>query len=202
MARLLGNHDLVALAPGGHYIALRVGFAFPLEEVNALPHDWVEHYTRHRYMLHDPVIRWIYTNVGAVRWSDIRLDDPQDVMRKARQFGLNFGVAICVFDGNPEGHRSFGSFARADREYEESEIRLLVAYLTRLHRAKAPPTNLTQAELQALQMVKSGKRLKQIAHDLGVTEGAVKQRLKNAKLKLAAQTSAQAAALASEYGLI
>ena len=37
-------------------------------------------------------------------------------------------------------------------------------------------------------MVKDGKRLKQIAHELGVSEGAVKQRLKNAKTKLGAAT--------------
>lgn len=51
-------------------------------------------------------------------------------------------------------------------------------------------------------MVKDGKRLKQIAHELGVSEGAVKQRLKNAKLKLGAATGAQAAARAAGFGLI
>jgi LuxR family transcriptional regulator len=51
-------------------------------------------------------------------------------------------------------------------------------------------------------MVRDGKRLKEIAFDLGVTEGAVKQRLKNAKIKLGAKTGTQAAALASQYGLI
>tara|TARA_B110000977_G_C10850713_1_gene405683 strand:- start:4 stop:207 length:204 start_codon:yes stop_codon:yes gene_type:complete len=66
----------------------------------------------------------------------------------------------------------------------------------------APPTNLTMAELEALGMIKDGKRLKEIAFDLGVTEGAVKQRLKNAKTKLGAKTGTQAAALASQYGLI
>lgn len=202
MGKLVETDDLAMLAPSGHYIALRVGFAFPLEEVNALPPLWIEHYTQHRYMLHDPVIRWIYTNVGAIRWSEIRLDDPHEVLRKAKRFGLQFGVAICIFDGNAEGQRSFGSFARGDREYEEAEIRLLTSFLTRLHRAKAPPTNLTPAELQALGMVKQGMRLKQIAHLLGITEGAVKQRLKNAKVKLGAQTNAQAAALANEFGLI
>ena len=51
-------------------------------------------------------------------------------------------------------------------------------------------------------MVRDGLRVKQIAYELGVSEGAVKQRLKNAKLKLGAQTGAQAAAMASEFGLI
>jgi len=202
MAMPMSPADLAVLAPAGHYIALRIGFAFPLEEVNAWPADWVEHYTQRRYMLHDPVIRWIYTNIGAVRWSQIGLDDPHDVLLRAREHGLRYGVAICIFDGNAEGQRSFGSFARHDREFEDHEIAVLTTRLARMHREKAPPTNLTKAELEALRMVKSGLRLKQIAYDLGVSEGAVKQRLKNAKIKLGAQTGAQAAALAGEYGLI
>ena len=200
MTGLISQTDIAAIAPAGYYIALRVGFAFPLEEVNALPADWVEHYTTQRFMLHDPVIRWIYTNTGAIRWSEITLDDPMRVMQQAHAFGLRFGCAC--FDGNAEGQRSFGSFVRGDREFNNAEIAVLRAYVTRLHHDKAPPTNLTKAEIEALRMVKEGKRLKEIAHVIGVSEGAIKQRLRNAKLKLGAKTSAQAAAAASEFGLI
>lgn len=202
MTGLISQTDIAAIAPAGYYIALRVGFAFPLEEVNALPADWVEHYTTQRFMLHDPVIRWIYSNTGAIRWSEITLDDPMRVMQQAHAFGLRFGCAIACFDGNAEGQRSFGSFVRGDREFNSAEIAVLRAYVTRLHHDKAPPTNLTQAELEALRMIKEGKRLKEIAHVIGVSEGAIKQRLRNAKLKLGAKTSAQAAAAASEFGLI
>lgn len=198
----VGPAEIRHLASVGYYLALRVGFAFPMEEVQALPSAWVEHYTRQRFMLSDPVIRWIYANTGAARWSAIGVDDPRQVLVQARSFGLHYGVAISVFDNNTEGQRSFGSFVRADREFEDAEIRLLQTYVVRLHHEKAPPTNLTAAELEALRMVKEGKRLKQIAHELGVTEGAVKQRLKNAKLKLGAATGAQAATRASGFGLI
>ena len=51
-------------------------------------------------------------------------------------------------------------------------------------------------------MVKDGKRLKEIAHELSVSEGAVKQRLKNAKAKLDAKTSTQAATIAAQHGII
>ena len=59
MAERFELDDIAALATAGYYLALRVGFAFPMEEVNALPQDWVDHYTRNRFMLHDPVIRWV-----------------------------------------------------------------------------------------------------------------------------------------------
>ena len=202
MTGLISQADVAAIAPAGYYIALRIGFAFPLEEQNALPADWVEHYTTQRFMLHDPVIRWMYTNTGAIRWSEIDLDDPMRVMQQAHAFGLRFGCAIACFDGNAEGQRSFGSFVRRDREFEGPEIAVLRAYVSRLHYDKAPPTNLTKAEIVALRMVKEGLRLKEIAHEIGVSEGAIKQRLRNAKLKLGAKTSAQAAAVASEFGLI
>ncbi|MEL6958498.1 MAG: autoinducer binding domain-containing protein [Pseudomonadota bacterium] len=175
---------------------------FPLEEMNLLPPAWVDHYTKNRFMLSDPVIRWIYANTGAIRWSAIDLPDPMRVLDQAQTFGMRYGVAVACFDGNKEGQRSFGWFARTDREFEPAEVDALHAYLMDLHHAKAPPTNLTKAELEALKMVKEGMRLKQIAHELGVSEGAVKQRLKNAKSKLNAATSAQASAMAAEFGLI
>lgn len=202
MVRRMTAEDVAQVAPAGHYIALRIGFAFPMEEINAFPSEWIEHYTRNRLMLFDPVMRWAYANTGVARWSDLRRDDPQGVLSMAAAFGLRFGLTLSVFDDNAEGHRSFASFARVDREFDDLETRLLLAYLTRRHAEMLPPRNLTHAELEALAMVKDGKRLKQIAFDLGVTEGAVKQRLKNAKTKLQAKTSTQAATMARQFKLI
>jgi len=181
---------------------LRVGFAFPVEEINRLPADWITHYTRNRFMMFDPVIRWVYSNVGTSRWSALPDDDPRGILGQAQAFGMRYGVAVSVFDGNAAGQRSFGSFARSDREFTDIEIKLLLAYLTRRHKEMEPPTNLTNAETQALSMVKDGKRLKEIAHHLGVSEGAVKQRLKNAKSKLGAKTSTQAATIAAQHNII
>ncbi|WP_368187579.1 autoinducer binding domain-containing protein [Aestuariibius sp. HNIBRBA575] len=202
MSKELEEGDLLQISPSGYHIALRVGFAFPLAEINAFPAGWIDHYTQQRFMLFDPIIRWVYSNTGAIRWSECPLEDPRKVLGQAATFGLRFGVAISCFDGNAEGQRSFGSFARSDREFTDPEIKALTAYVSYRHMEMAPPTNLTRAELEALGMVKQGMRLKQIAFEIGVTEGAVKQRLKNAKLKLHAQTSAQAATRAHEFGLI
>ncbi len=202
MSRRMTLDDVSTMAPAGYYVALRIGFAFPMAEINALPSGWIDHYTRHRLMLFDPVVRWSYANTGSRAWADLRDLDTHGVLSMAATFGLRYGVAVSVFDDNSDGQRTYGSFARSDRPFDDMEVRLLLAYLTRRHAEMAPPRNLTRAELEALVMVRDGKRLKQIAFDLGVTEGAVKQRLKNAKLKLQAQTSTQAAALAGQFGLI
>ncbi|MCW3780841.1 helix-turn-helix transcriptional regulator [Defluviimonas salinarum] len=196
------GREFSLLAPAGYYIALRVGFAFPVAEHNALPDAWVELYTQRGYMLYDPVVRWSYENSGAIRWSEIPLPDPRNVLAMAAQYGLGYGVAIACAPSGREGQRSFGSFARSDREYEDEEIEILQSKLLRLHEATAPPTNLTRAELEALSMVRDGLLLKEIANRLGVSEGAIKQRLKSAKLKLDAKTSSQAVSVAVAYGLI
>ncbi|MEM9786075.1 MAG: autoinducer binding domain-containing protein [Pseudomonadota bacterium] len=202
MSTLLGPDEIGQLAPSGHYIALRIGFAFPMEEVNAFPEDWISHYTKQRFMLFDPIVRWAYSNTGTIRWSDISIDDPKRIIPQAQTFGMRYGVTVSLFDSGADAQRSFASFTRSDREYTDLEMKLLKAFLARRHSETAPPTNLTKAELEALGMVKDGKRLKEIAFELSVSEGAVKQRLKNAKLKLGAKTGSQAAALANQYGLI
>lgn len=202
MTARVGPDDLKVIAPAGYYLALRIGFAFPLEEINEFPTAWVEQYSKLGMMLSDPVIRWAYANTGYIQWSDLAASDPQGILKKAASHGMVYGVTVSVFDGNAEGQRSFGSFARSDREFNDLEIKLLTAFVTRRHAEMAPPTNMTNAELTALRMVRDGKRLKQIAFELGITEGAVKQRLKKAKEKLGAKTSTQAAAKASQVGLI
>lgn len=202
MSVLIGPAEIAQLAPAGYYIALRIGFAFPIEETNALSSDWIDHYTKQRFMLYDPTVRWAYANVGCIRWSEITLDDPKRVLAQARSFGMRYGLTVSVFDSGKDQQRSLASFTRSDREFSTLEAKLLQVYLTRRHTETAPPTNLTKAEIEALGMIKDGQRLKEIAFQLKVSEGAVKQRLKNAKLKLGAKTGTQAAALASQYGLI
>lgn len=194
------DEALRAIAVAGHHIALHIGFAFPLIEYNEWPRVWVDHYTSRSLVLRDPVMRWVYSHNGVCRWSEIDDPDPDGVLAQAEVFGLRYGAAVACRSG--KSARSFGIFAHDSREFDDAELARLQAHVVALHQAKAPPRNLTRAELEALDMVRRGLRQKQIAHDLGITEGAVKQRLRNAKLKLKASTAAQAAASAREYGLI
>ena len=194
--------DPAALAPAGYYLALRVGFVFPMEEVNALPASWIEAYTRGGYMVADPVIRWAYGATGTVRWSSIAMEDPRGVLIAAQAHGLRFGAAVSVRGEPPTAERSFGHFARDDREFTDAEMAQLRAYVAARHHALLPPVNITKAELEALRLIKDGQRLKQIAFQLGVTEGAVKQRLKSARVKLSAKTGAEAISRAAQFGLI
>ena len=190
------------ISPSGYFLAIRMGFFFPVYEEKTMPAKWIDRYTSRGYMVADPVMHWLYLNEGASRWSEIQLDDPRGVLRQAKLCGLNYGVAIRVSDPGDPSQRSLGSFTRGDREFTDAEIVELTDLLQDMHIEMVPPTNLTKAELEALRMVKNGLLMKEIANLLGVSEGAVKQRLKNAKVKLQAKNSTQAATMATTFGLI
>ena len=191
-----------SVSPVGYFYALRIGFAFPVGQGNRLSAPWVELYTRKGLFFSDPLVRWAYGQTGVLRWSDVPLDDPLDVLGQAKGYGMPYGCVASVAGKHATARRSIAILARDDREMTESELERVLDALSTAHADAAAPRNITQAELEALGMVKNGLRLKEIAFQLGVTEGAVKQRLKNAKNKLGATTSAHAASLASSLGLI
>lgn len=194
--------ELEALAPAGSYIAIRVGFAFPMVEHNRLPSHWVREYTISGLIVHDPAMAWAYKNRGVARWSELGEPDLQGVLQLARNHNLTFGAVASCVDESPSGQRSFGFFLRSDREYSTPELESLHTLLKQEHLAYAQPTNITAAELATLSLVKNGLLMKQIACILGVSESAVKQRLKNVRLKLNAKTGTQAAARATMLGMI
>ena len=200
--RWLDSGNLGRLAPAGHYIAIRVSFAFPMVEHNGLPEAWVREYTIGGLGIHDPAMVWAYQSQGYVRMRDLAGNDSQGVLELAKCHGLNFGAAVCCNDSHDGGGRSFGFFFRSDRDYTTSELEQLHADLCEMHRAHARPKNLTEAELETLGLVKNGLLMKEIASALGVSESAVKQRLRNARLKLNAKTGTQAAARATMLGMI
>ena len=194
--------ELREAAPAGFYVAIRIGFAFPMVELNHLPASWVREYTAGGLMVHDPAMSWAYKNTGSARWSDLVASDDLGVLDLAKDHGLEYGAVVSCTDRNDASQRSFGLFARSDREYTAAELALLLDRVSQFHRMHARPSNLTNAELETLGLVKNGLLMKEIACLLNVSESAIKQRLKNARLKLNAKTGPQAAAMATMFGMI
>ncbi len=194
--------QIVHLSPAGFYVALRVGFSFPEEQLNELPENWVEFYTTRGLVVHDPVMKWVYGNLGASRMSDITLPDPHQIRAKAIAFGLNYGAVISVMTPADRGRRSYGLFFRDDRDFVDPDLSVLHGIVKQLHSGNVEERNLTAAEVEALRMQASGLRLKQIAGELTISESAVKARLNNAKRKLGAKTLAQASSIAASRRLI
>lgn len=198
MSLLQAMKDQIELiAPAGFYVALRVGFSFPEEEMNHLPENWVEFYTTHGLVVHDPAMKWVYGNLGTVRFSDLEIVDPHQIRAHAAAFGLSHGAAISVMQAADRGRRSYGLFFRGDRDFDFSDLEALQRIMRRLHQGPEDEPTLTAAEIEALKLQSEGLRLKQIAARLGISESAVKARLNNVKRKLGAKTQSQAASIAA-----
>lgn len=196
------HQKIAEIAPAGFYVALRVGFSFPDDDLNALPENWVEFYTAQGLVVHDPALKWVYGHLGATRMAEIDLPDPQMVRAKEAAFGLAHGAVVSVMNPGDRGRRSYGLFYRADRAFSAGDLTALQELLGRLHSGNTGEPALTAAEIEALQMQAAGLRLKQIAGNLNISESAVKARLNNAKKKLGAKTLTQATSIASSRRLL
>lgn len=192
-----------SLAPAGHYAALRLGFFSPEEEINTFDAGWIDHYTINGLALYDPLMRWIYSASGSCRWSDLSMPDPMNVLGAYASFGMPYGAVVCVTADEDRPRRTFGYFARSDRELSYSELQELEATLRAIHYDEPdeePP--LTKAQTDALKLLSRGMRLKEIAFALGISESAVKARLKSAMGRMDARTPVQAASIAAQRGLL
>ncbi|MCE6967174.1 helix-turn-helix transcriptional regulator [Cereibacter sphaeroides] len=189
------------LAPAGAYVGLRIGFYAPEEEINLFPASWVVTYTARNFALKDPLTCWAAANEETRRWSAIDAPDPAGVMAEYRRHGLRFGVVVSL-GASVLSHRrrSFGVFARSDREMSDAEIQELRDRLAELHEAAVHP--LTATQIEVLQLMTDGIRYKEMAFRLGISEAAIKARLKGACAKLGARTPVQAANIALTRGLL
>ncbi len=195
----LGFARLRRLAPAGFALGLHIRFASAHIMVQTYDIGWIERYTSRGYMLCDPLISWGFSTTGTVRWSGLGFPDPHDVLGQAAEFGLKFGVAVSV---GPTSSRSIGGFARADREFTDDEIDRIHDTVRLLHRHSTPPEHLTPAQRHALRLVGAGCRYAEAAALLGISESALKARLKAARERLFARTTAEAIQRAREYSLL
>jgi LuxR family transcriptional regulator len=191
--------ELDALAPEGFAVGLHIRFASPLIYHSRYPAEWVEYYNANSYYLRDPLVFWGIGTTGTARWSEIPLPDPFGLLKKAAEFGLIYGV---VSSYGPITSRSMTGICRSDREFNEEEMATLTELTARLHIAAKPPSELTSAQIEALQCIANGDRHTAAAAKLGISESAFKARLSSARVRLEARTTSEALRKAREYRLL
>jgi LuxR family transcriptional regulator len=187
------------LAPMGYTVGLHIRFATPLYYKSSYPQSWVEIYNSHSYYLRDPLVFWGVGVEGTTRWSDIPLPDPFGVMKKAATHGLAYGA---VSSYGPITSRSIVGISRADREFADDELDQLKELTIQLHIEAKPPSDLTKAQVEALQCLANGDRHTAAAAKLGISESAFKARLQSARVRLEARTTSEAIRKAREYRLL
>lgn len=191
--------ELDAIAPLGYSAGLHIRFATPLLFQSSYPPLWLKHYNDNAYYLRDPVVFWGIGVAGTTRWSAIPMPDPFSVMKQAAEFGLKFGA---VSSYGPITSRSIVGIARADREFTDAELAKLADVTARLHIVAKPPSELTSAQIEALQCIANGDRHTAAAAKLGISESAFKARLKSARIRLEARTTSEAVRKAREYRML
>ncbi|MGB3314610.1 MAG: autoinducer binding domain-containing protein [Albidovulum sp.] len=191
--------SLSLLAPAGYFIGLHIRYASPLMQFSNYNQDWLDHYTEKAYALRDPTIAWGFSTEGASRWGEISIPDPFGLFEEARSFGLIFGLTVSC---GPVRSRTISSFARADRDFTDSEIEQISELVRRLHDLTEPPESLTTAQTEALKLIAAGDRHAAAAAKLNISESALKARLMSARQKLLARTTAEAIQRAKDYRLM
>jgi LuxR family transcriptional regulator len=191
--------QLDRLAPMGYTVGLHIRFATPLIYKSSYPASWVDHYNSHSYYLRDPLVFWGVGVEGTTRWSAIPLPDPFGVMKKAASHGLKYGA---VSSYGPITSRSIVGVSRSDREFTDEEMGQLKEVTIQLHIEAKPPSDLTKAQIEALQCLANGDRHAAAAEKLGITESAFKARVQSARIRLEARTASEAIRKAREYRLL
>ena len=190
-----------AYAPAGYYIGLKVGFYAPEAELNTFSPEWIDRYTVEALALFDPLRHWALKNVGVKRWSELGSGGPNEVLSLYQSYGCVYGAVIAIQNKKGGAKRSIAYFSRSDRELYDTEIQQLQQILSAAH-SEQERLNLTNAQREVLMMFANGKRHKEIAFALGISQSAVKARIKSAVNRMGATTTAQAAAIAMKNGLL
>ena len=190
---------LQQIAPAGYVLGLHIRFASATMMFRTYPQEWLDIYTQKGYMLCDPLVSWGFSGVGSCRWSELTIPDPHEVLKQASAFDLNYGIAVSVGEVSS---RTIGGLAKEDREFTDQEMQDVQEIVARLHMETTPPESLTDAQVAALRLIANGSRHAQAAADLGISESALKARLKSARERLLARTTAEAIQRALEYKLL
>ncbi len=194
-----GLAKLADMSPKGYALGLHIRFASAHLMIQTYDPRWTEIYTEKGYMLADPMVFWGFGTEGAIRWSALNLPDPHNILGQAASFGLKYGVAVSF---GPTSSRTIGGFARGDREYTDAEIAQIQDVVQDLHVKSTPPEQLTSAQRMALRLIAKGSRHTEAAALLGISESALKARLRSARERLFVRTTAEAVQRAQEYNLL
>lgn len=185
-----------AVAPAGHFLALRIRGNAPLMSFSTYPKPWQFAYMANGYLLRDPITTWAMTIGGAIRWSSPFLPDPFGVFRHAAKFGLRYGASVAH---GPVRSLTVCSFARGDREATDEEIALVRETVIALHDLTELPRSLSAEDRTILEQ---GEDPGTAARALGLGEGETRQRLADLCERLFAHSPDEALRRARDHKLV
>lgn len=152
------------------------------------PEEWVTEYINKNYAFLDPTLQWAMFRQGAIRWSDNKIPDALGVLKKAKKYGLNFGVTFSRKTGQK---RTALFVAKSLKELSDEEIHQISDMMAPFYEDVTPTQKLTSAEIEAVGYIVEGSTLDEIAQELGISASAIKTRLATARAKMKCKNNAQ-----------
>lgn len=184
---------LYEVGPTGWILGLNVDFINAQHLLNRFPGEWNKIYVEHNFIYRDPIVAWASSREGALRWSEVPIEDIGGLFETAKAYGLCYGAVLAK---KVNGRRSFLTVARPDRELTDVELATLEAKFSSWLSILYNFATLTQGELEVLKTQRDGLGYKEAAKLLGVSTGAIKARLSKARAKLGAGSATNAVAIA------
>ena len=120
------------------------------------------------------------------------------MLADAARHGLRHGAVVSYQEA---GSKSFGSFGRNDREFEDAELYFLSLAIEKLHKLTDIAQRLTETDLKTIRAIAS-LPYSEAAKELGIAEVTVKHRISVIKQKLQAHDGKDVVFLAREAQLI
>jgi LuxR family transcriptional regulator len=155
---------------------IAIGFGFspvgqPTEHICTYDASWQDHYWRNNLIYRDPIIKFGAGNLGAVRWSDVDLEDPQNAVLQAREFNMKDGMVLSV---QVDGERAIAGLATSSRPSDAAikEARIILAAL-QASKTGEPTLDLTQRQKEILRLIAGGASAASTARELNIEESTV-----------------------------
>jgi DNA-binding CsgD family transcriptional regulator len=171
------------------------------------PREWLDHWSNHRYLFVDPIVKRLLSSREPLRWSPTEgaVDRAgARVLQEASEYRMPAGFAVPVY--SRQGLVVAVSMATEHYDLgprDEQSLYLASIYfhgkLEALQAQSASPQRgprLTPRERECLSWVASGKTDWEISQILNIAEQTVHEYVQNALIKLNATTRAQAVAIA------
>lgn len=190
----------------GYSIALDVRNVSPAFAHSTYSEAWVAEYTERRYAWLDPVIQYLAFGNGEKRWSELTHAKvpllPNLIMKRAKTYGMKYGLVIARRDSSDSGSKHMLSLARSDRELTDAEITLAATTFDGLLDAFHANDALTPRQLEILTLFAKGNTRAEIAAALCISDETVKKDADKARLLWGARNITEAVGLAVSRKLI
>lgn len=179
--------------------------------------SWVDRYFERQYFRIDPVVRFGSERLLPIDWSELPIDTPaiRRFFREAQEYGVGRNGMTIPIHG-PCGERALFSVTsdasgrqwRRDRLSYARELHVFAhcfhnrALVFRSASHSHSIAQLSLRERQCLQLLAQGRAPKQIAHDLQISESAVRLYIRSARRKLRCMNTNHTISRATRLGLI